>query len=329
MTEGHDRRGFFGHVIRGAARVAEEVGSALRGEPAEDDEPWPADEATQETVPAAPARRLASVDELRVLCSELGHEAWADAAAAVARPSVRLTGGGDGTSRLGGVPDLPAGFDWPVWQGEELAFLGQIRLDDVDVSPLPAGGALLVFFALASAPSGERPSDGGGCRVVLVGNEPTERPERAEHLPEVPALPTVELTLPAVPEALDLDWSEAEEWTRLRERLAAAQGVELEDAVAEYHALHRLLGYPDTIVEGMELEAQLVSHGLDLSTGEHYLDPRAEELEPGAAEWRLLLQLSSDADLGVAFGWYERLFIWIRDADLRARRFDNVRAFVR
>ena len=114
----------------------------------------------------------------------------------------------------------------------------------------------------------------------------------------------------------------------LRDRLAVFQGVELEDRSADYHSLHRMLGYPETFSDGMELDAQLVSHGVDLEE-EPYAHPLYESLAPGAADWRLLLQLSSDDDAAISLGYYERLFVWIRDEDLRAGRFDNVRAFVR
>jgi hypothetical protein len=78
----------------------------------------------------------------------------------------------------------------------------------------------------------------------------------------------------------------------------------------------------------MELDAQLVAHGIDLDD-EPYASPRTDELSPGAADWRLLLQLSSDDEVGVELDYLERLFVWIRDEDLRSGRFDRVRAFVR
>jgi len=55
-------------------------------------------------------------------------------------------------SRLGGLPDLPDGMDWPTTdqEGEPACFLGQIDLAELAAAvpglPLPAGG-LLSFFA--------------------------------------------------------------------------------------------------------------------------------------------------------------------------------------
>jgi uncharacterized protein YwqG len=332
MSGGHDRRAFFRELLRGASRAAGEVQS-LRGAAGESsnellgrgavDEPDPI---RVETVPALPAARLASPDELRVLCIELGREPWADEAVALARTSVRLTPGGGGRSRLGGLPEVPPDFAWPVWQGQELALVAQLRLDELPAGPLPAAGTLLVFFALDPFPTGVQATDAGACHVLLVADGPTEPVERDGALPEVPVEPSAELMLPLEPVSFVLDSWEHEAWTQLRERLAVAQGVELEDRADDYHALHRLLGYPDTLAEGMELDAELVSSGIDVDPYRH---PFADGVVPAAADWRLLFQLSSDEELAVALGYFERLYVWIREDDLRAGRFDDVRAFVR
>jgi uncharacterized protein YwqG len=80
----------------------------------------------------------------------------------------------------------------------------------------------------------------------------------------------------------------------------------------------------------MPLDAQLVSNGIDLNTGERYFDPRATELETGAGDWRLLFQLSSDEELDLSLGYPPgRLYVWIRRDDLVEGRFDRVWAFVR
>lgn len=64
--------------------------------------------------------------------------------AAGARPAIRLApfrGPGPlGGTRLGGIPDVPAGWSWPHHDGAPLAFLAQIRLDAVHPG-------LLVLFA--------------------------------------------------------------------------------------------------------------------------------------------------------------------------------------
>ncbi len=328
---GHDRRSFFRELLRGASHAASEVDAlrraaddAVRGSIGPDDDL----ELGLRPQPAGPSRHLVTGDELRRLCVDGGREAWANAAAALARTSVRLSPSGDGTSWLGGSPQTT--LEWPSWEGGELAFVARIALDVLPPTALPAHGALLVFFALDRVPSGLRPAEAGACRVIHVDDAPAPDDDPGGDLPLVPVMPSAELTLPPAPAptSLALDAWELEEWAELRERLAAAQGVELEERATAYHALHRLLGHADTNAAGMELDAELVSNGVDLEQ-DPYASGRREELAPGRARWRLLFQLSSDDELGVELGEANRLFVWIRDDDLATGRFDRVRAFVR
>ena len=62
----------------------------------------------------------------------------------------------------------------------------------------------------------------------------------------------------------------------------------------------------------MQLECQLVSHGLYCGDPAAYRDPRAETLRPGATEWRLLLQVDSDDNAGMMWGDVGRLYYWLR-----------------
>ncbi len=298
-TGGHDRRSFFRELLRGASRAAEEMGTLRRA----------ADEAVRQSAgiddgmeaawhptPAEPTTHLASLDELRALCAEVGREAWADEAASLARTGFRLTPGGDGSSWLGGTPRAST-FEWPVWDGVELAFLGRIGLAGLPPCGLPAHGALLVFFALDQAPAGTRPADAGACRVIHVEDDPTPDEPLYGGMPFAAVTPSGELTLPATPTSLPLDALELEEWTELRERLAAVQGVEIEDRADAYHALHRLLGHPDTYAAGMELDAELVARGIDLDD-EPFAYDLHEEQAAGADDWILLLQVSNDDAAG-------------------------------
>lgn len=329
-TGGHDRRAFFRQLLRGATRAAEEMEAlrratddAVRRTASVDETAEPA----WHPVAAAPTTRHATLEELRTMCEEAGRVEWADEAASLARTGFRLTHGGDGGSWLGGTPRA-ASLEWPVWGGIELAFLGRIALAGLPPSELPADGALLLFFAVDQAPSGNRPADSGACRVVHVEENPVDDEPLYGGMPFAAVTPSAELTLPAAPASLALDADELEAWTELRERLAEAQGVELEERAASYHALHRLLGHPDTYAEGMELDAELVVRGVDLDD-EPFPDVSPEEESSAADNWVLLLQISNDDDLALDLGDASRLFVWIRRDDLAARRFDGVQAFVR
>jgi len=93
----------------------------------------------------------------------------------LARPSIRLfttpveeSSLQVGVSKLGGLPDLPAGTQWPEWNGLPQSFIAQIRLDDLhsyDVQGvLPRYGMLWFFYDAQQQTFGENPADAGGWR---------------------------------------------------------------------------------------------------------------------------------------------------------------------
>jgi uncharacterized protein YwqG len=345
MADTHDRKSFFKQLLRGAATTAQEVSEAFRDAQGFDEpqspDPYGLTYGTtyeQRPEPAPPVERTATETDLRELAdgNDLGGR-FPDLVDH-ARTSIRLTRGGfEGRSRLGGAPDLPAGFAWPSWRDEELDFVAQLDLADVAKLGAPTGlpqqGLLLVFTSLSARPTGLRPDDRGGTRVFLVDGELEIAAGRGS-LPELPLAFSAELTLPAeaagFPASLQLGGHELDAWQRVREGLAERQGVELEDRAIDWHALHRLGGHADTTEDQMWVDAQLVFHGIDLNTGERYYDPRVPDLEKDAEQWRLLLQLSTDDEVGLQLGYpLGRLYVWIRQDDLAQARFDDVVAFVR
>jgi uncharacterized protein YwqG len=115
----------------------------------------------------------------------------------------------------------------------------------------------------------------------------------------------------------DVQDPDVDRYIGLQEELDAAQGL------TEDSPNHQLLGYPDQIQGNMQLECQLVTHGLYCGDTSGYRDPRAAELAAGAGDWRLLFQLGTDEDgLGVMWGDVGKLYFWIRRQDLASRRFE-------
>jgi uncharacterized protein YwqG len=74
----------------------------------------------------------------------------------------------------------------------------------------------------------------------------------------------------------------------------------------------------------MDLECQLVSHGVYCGDESGYKSPRRAELENGKADWLLLLQLDSDDDADMMWGDAGRLYFWINKNDLARRDFSKV-----
>ncbi len=74
----------------------------------------------------------------------------------------------------------------------------------------------------------------------------------------------------------------------------------------------------------MELEAQLASNGVYCGDGSGYQSEEGKRLAVGAKDWRLLLQFSSDDDLGVMWGDLGELYFWVKEQDSVEGDFSDV-----
>lgn len=86
---------------------------------------------------------------------------------------------------------------------------------------------------------------------------------------------------------------------------------------------HRLLGWPTLMQNEMELECQMVTNGIYRGDTSGYKHPRRPELEKGAQDWILLLQVDSDDDAQMMWGDAGMLYFWIRRQDLERSDFGN------
>jgi uncharacterized protein YwqG len=237
-----------------------------------------------------------------------------------------------GATRMGGVPDLPPGVDWPRNDETPLAFIAQVSLADVTELDrervLPSNGWLCFFYDSANQPWGYDPAYKSGWRMLhfdapadslrratppafgggQTAFEPCEVTAEAEDtLPDTSALITE-----GVLEHMSDDFHAYFEFVD-------------EYAGSDAGCRHRLLGNPDVIQGEMRRSCQFASNGLYCGDPSVYDDPRADVLARGAGEWILLLQVDSDEG-GPGWMWGDcgRLYCWIRKQDLAQRDFDHV-----
>ncbi len=278
--------------------------------------------------------------DLKAELAAAGLDRLAAPLAAAARPAIRLlTVPADGATlraratRIGGAPDLRPDAVWPERDGRPLAFLAQIDLASVHRQPaareLPAEGLLQFFFDLDRCPRGTDPGDRGSAVVRLeprrAGTVTRRSPAGVDALRACAVTTVPEITLPppdsAVVDALEPDEAELAayaEFFAARDRAAAADGL----------PQHRLLGHPSPLAGDMQLDCQLVTHGIRCGRPDAYADPRAAGLALGAPDWRLLLQLDTDDAARTAFGARGRWFVWMQEAVLRRGEFERVWAIV-
>lgn len=75
-----------------------------------------------------------------------------------------------GASHFGGRPDLPAGHQWPTYDGQPMMFIAQIRADEINAvlpGALPSNDALVAVFA-AIEPDGGYPVAPDAVSVLVV-----------------------------------------------------------------------------------------------------------------------------------------------------------------
>ena len=241
------------------------------------------------------------------------------------RPAVRLIKSGRaGTrSKLGGSPSLPPGVEWPSWKGTPLAFLAQIDLSElprpIPMDDWPSDGILYFFYHPEQETWGFDPDDRGSWRVLYSPSQASP-PPRALGLD--PAFPEHFLrlepirSLPAT-ERLDLPSEEISD-----EAFDCAE--ELKKAPFDGEPQHQMGGYPNPVQsDSMELESQLASNGVYCG-GPGQDDPRVADLESGAGEWKLLLQIDTDEVADMMWGDSGMIYFWIRASDLKNKDFSNV-----
>ncbi len=233
-----------------------------------------------------------------------------------------------GKSKLGGMPDLPPGVEWPAWNEEHLSFIAQINLSDLPshrfLQVLPSNGILSFFYSARQKTWGFDPNDKGSWRVLHVDEHNLHRRAFPVDLPEISVYkscsldPEVSFTLPCIESPhVDLDfdspqWDEISQYGDLWESF--------QQLVGGGTPIHRLLGHPDQMQNDMLRVAQLASHGV--YCGGTTDDPRVGELEPGATDWELLLQIDSDDNAGMTWGDLGRIYYLVNSEHLRNGDFD-------
>jgi len=234
-----------------------------------------------------------------------------------------------GQSRIGGIPDLPADFEWPSYKNEPLSFIAQVNLSELGpyeaAKELPDSGNLAFFYDSQQYVWGFDPNDALGFRVIHFKGDDLERRDFPNGLPEQSRFKPLELKF-----AQDLSLAPWDSCSINRLNLSDRQSDDYVELLEKFEATERgsiqsfLLGHPDQIQGNMQLECALVTNGINCGASPGYSDPRAETFKKEADSWRLLLQVFSEDGAGMMWGDLGCLYFWIREDDLKAGNFDRV-----
>ncbi len=256
-----------------------------------------------------------------------------DAVLKLARPTVGVTTAKSreaalpvGASKFGGRPDLPPGAEWPTRNGAPLGFVAQFNLADLAGTiagrDLPPAG-VLSFFVFSDPEAGEQAEGADGRRVFYFPDPAAlARRDPPKGIAKWHVSPACRL---AFVEGLDLPYYDSP-WkgelrlggARARDRAARAEYPGwARSRDAEFGRFLREREYGD-LVDVLEGPAH---HLLG------YARPYVVACDPiPGPDWRHLLPLFSDDNLGWTWGDGDHLFWFVREADLRKRRFDRVEA---
>lgn len=212
-----------------------------------------------------------------------------------------------GSSKIGGLPDMPEDWEFPKYNNSSLSFLGQFNLKEVkpfDVeNNLPSSGILYIFYDVVEQPWGFEEDE--GCFKVLyfdgdvTGLKRKEYPEVTEDyfpLPVFKVTFTNKLTLPEFPEDIDFSDEDDESYSEIRQEL-----IQPSDENGNYDPAHYMLGYPLSIQNDVFDEFNL----------------KPEEAV-------LLLQIDSDEeDLELLWGDSGIIYFCIDKASLANKQFEK------
>lgn len=280
-------------------------------------------------------------ERMHELIIAAGLPEYADEIVADARPSVHLTLDCTvdevdipvGASKMGGSPDVPDGFEYPMWKGQYLSFIAQIRLSDAkpyDLEDLlPESGMLYFFYE--------------NTQYILEHGlkDDIDAPYKVVYLPDE-ATPLNRIPHPVSYYSFDFQGETRTrgtevyrgcpitfevEWTPRCDGHKGSQQRSIEIYTPEYDRYWGGDGgwwwaVEEELAEPMH---RLVGAETDIQTNFSMMQNASAAWELGTEDdWLLLLQVHTDDDTG--FEWDDGgvIYFLIHRDDLKARRFDRV-----
>jgi len=226
------------------------------------------------------------------------------------------------TTRLGGAPDLPNDVAWPRWKGESLAFLLQLRLEELPFGlsvELPRAGLLSFFYVQDQSTWGTDDEDRGSFQVLFhddargcVSREFPADVEAESRFREVPLASVLHASLPR---------PDADACNPLQ--LTDAENDALRECGDWALGSHQVGGHPCP-VQNNDMEIQCAIRADGGGDGRGWLSPSFPKWKQESLRWQLLLQLDSDDAPGWMWGDVGRLYFWIHEDDLARCDFSRV-----
>ncbi|HHT7189221.1 TPA: YwqG family protein [Bacillus cereus] len=201
-----------------------------------------------------------------------------------------------GSSKMGGVPDLPVSFEYPTYKGTPLQFIAQFNVSDLQNigmdHSLPKTGMLYFFSIENYFEENVNPTEAGRVLYYDVPVEQLRREDKVQEKYKQCAI-SFELTY-KLPELFIEDEADSDRFLQL-----------LEELIPDNYDNHQMFGEPFSVQEEVLHE-----------TGEYMgIDPQ---------HMTLLFQIDSDTkNCNMMWGDLGMLYFCIGNEDLKNRRFEN------
>jgi uncharacterized protein YwqG len=236
-----------------------------------------------------------------------------------------------GSSRIGGLPDLPPKVNWPMRNGRPCGFIAQINLSEVapfdEDHLLPRDGILLFFFDGRDYEDEVYIPYQTGNETIIYFDGDITLLERASDFPELLDEMQRYRTCSI---RFEHNWMLPNSWNATSRTLeqevfqfVKARNNEIPPLIKIYEQLidklipypdndkHHLFGYAEPVIQDDPI--YLISR----------IDADGKTLEELQLEWTLLLQISSDDLPGMLWGDTSSLYYSLRTRDLIAKQFNK------
>lgn len=229
-----------------------------------------------------------------------------------------------GATKMGGFPDLPGNAVWPSKPkgGKPLSFIAQLDLAQLkarEIEPaLPDSGLLSFFYDVDGLPGGLSRDESGGWRVLYFPAN-TNLTRRLDMKPDIllnacSVKAKRGLSLPSemdgVFNGLDAPENQREAYCEIVASLLESGG-----------GAHQFLGHESPIQHPVcEETVQAISSCYE---SEKFNCKKWEKVKDQVRDWRLLLQIGSDDDLGIVWGDMGTIYFTIKYKELATGRFED------
>jgi uncharacterized protein YwqG len=228
-------------------------------------------------------------------------------------------------SKLGGKPVLPLNVTWPEWNDMPLSFIAQFKCSEInahnELPYFPSEGLFYIFYDQDQSTWGFDPEEKESWKVMFFENENQK---------------TNEMDIPDKVKSHGIYSELFVTGYKINTYPSYVRDLHLTNEQDDFYCSYKLEAFknkPKHIIGGypnpqqgddMDLECQLVSHGIYCGDAQGYNKPEAIGLKNGREDWMLLFQIDSDDNAKMMWGDVGMLYFWIKKEDLKRRYFSDV-----